>query len=53
MAKMCPIRGYPVLYLECQECEDKKICGKAEWNHVQVAGIKGNCTGQKLNSIKK
>ena len=23
MAKMCPIRGYPVLYLECQECEDK------------------------------
>lgn len=47
MAKMCPIRGCPVLYLECQECEDRKICGKAEWNHVQVAGTKGNGTEQK------
>ena len=35
------------MWCGCQECEDKKICGKAEWNHVQVAGTKGNGTEQK------
>lgn len=47
MAKMCPIRGYPVLYLECQECEDKKICEKAERNQVQNSCTKDNCMEQK------
>jgi hypothetical protein len=24
MAKICPVTGEPVLYLDCLECDDKK-----------------------------
>ncbi len=37
MAKLCPITGTKVVYLECQECEDK-ICKEVELPHCPFCG---------------
>ena len=28
MSKMCPVLGRKVVYLDCNECEDKSECGR-------------------------
>lgn len=53
MAKMCPIRGCPVLYLECQECEDRKICRETEFEKNRVHGSMENLQLQKQKIITK
>lgn len=53
MAKMCPARGCPVLYLECQECEDRKICRETEFEKNRVHGSLENSQLQKRKTITK
>jgi hypothetical protein len=35
MAKICPLTGEPVLYLTCNECEDKAKCRKLSNNKIK------------------
>ena len=39
MAKICPMRGSTVLYLDCLECEDKNECGKERSNMKKGTNI--------------
>ena len=39
MAKICPLTNEKVLYLECNECDDKQLCRELNRNHDLISSI--------------
>lgn len=42
MAKICPVTDGPVLYISCQECEDRAACEKGEIKPVFALLVVGS-----------
>lgn len=42
MAKICPVTDEPVLYVSCQECEDRAACEKGEIKPVFALLVVGS-----------
>lgn len=39
MAKICPLTNEKVLYLDCNECDDKQLCRKLSRNSDLISSI--------------
>ena len=43
MAKVCPLTGQKVLYLDCLECEDKNKCKNPAENNFESGNVEDVC----------
>lgn len=58
MAKICPITDEPVLYLDCQDCDDKRLCRQkmgeaAMQSEAAIQNCNPHATGNKVDEKEK